>query len=241
MKTKKIVGLLILCQLTGCIIKGSWVNSFYEKNYYIEKKTESFIGGKPLGKATVIKLWIQKDRIKYFKSDDKDSYLIIRMDEEKAYQINHNKKTVKKMDLKERFAAIEKEIQVASKKTGKKKKINKWDAYQVLITSVNKGKSTEVEYWLSDEIELPIETRLQVADYFGQRKIIEELKKYPGYPVETRVHLKIEEEKIEMITRLEKFEKKKIEDHLFKIPLGYQEIAFPLFKKAPEPNISLLD
>jgi len=48
------------------------------------------------------------------------------MDEDKVYQVNGKEKTVKEVDLKSKFVALEKQIQVSSKKTGEKKKIDQF-------------------------------------------------------------------------------------------------------------------
>ncbi|MGA1876058.1 MAG: DUF4412 domain-containing protein, partial [bacterium] len=152
-----------------------------------------------------------------------------------VYRVNEKEKTVKEIDLKAQFAAVEKEMRVSSQKTEKKKKVDQWEAYQVLITSSAQGMSTEVEYWMCDEIELPVEMRMRMADYFGQRKILEELKKYPGYPVEIAVHLKAQEKKIDVITKLITIEKREIDQHVFEIPPDFTRLASPKPGAIPEP------
>jgi len=84
-----------------------------------------------------------------------------------------------------------------------------------------------------------MKTRIQMAAYFGQGKIIEELKKYPGYPIEIIVHLKAQNKKIDMTTRLIKLEKKKVDKNLFEIPGDYKKIELPSKKPTgifPKPK-----
>jgi len=226
MKKKKILNLLLI-MLTGCMITVFLTGSLYAENYYIEKHTKTLIDGEPMGSVSTLKLWVKGDWVRYLNSNDKDNALIIKMDKDKVYQVNGKAKTVKEIDLKSKFVALEKQIQVSSKKTGEKKKIGQWEACQVLLTSKAKGTSTEVEYWVSDKIQYPMETRIQMAAYFGQGKIVEELKKYPGYPVEIIVHLKAQNKKIDMTTRLIKLEKKEIDKKLFEIPGDYKKIDLP--------------
>lgn len=238
MKIKKISNLLVII-LTGFMITGFSSGSLYAEDYYIEKHTKTMIDGESMGGVSTLKLWVKGDWVRYVNSNDKDNALIIRMDEDKVYQVNGKEKIVKEIDLKSKFVALEKQIQVSSKKTGEKKKIDQWEAYQVLLTSSAKGVSTEVEYWLSDKIQYPMETRIQMAAYFGQGKIIEELKKYPGYPVEIIVHLKAQHKKIDMTTRLIKLERKKVDKKLFEIPGDYKKIELPSKKPAgisPQPK-----
>ena len=238
MKIKKISNLLVII-LTGFMITGFSAGSLYAEDYYIEKHTKTMIDREPMGGVSTLKLWVKGDWVRYVNSNDKDNALIIRMDEDKVYQVNGKEKIVKEIDLKSKFVALEKQIQVSSKKTGEKKKIDQWEAYQVLLTSSAKGVSTEVEYWLSDKIQYPMKTRIQMAAYFGQGKIIEELKKYPGYPVEIIVHLKAQHKKIDMTTRLIKLERKKVDKKLFEIPGDYKKIELPSKKPAeisPQPK-----
>ena len=238
MKMEKIVNLLVII-LTGCMITGSLASSLYAEDYYIEKHTKTIIDGEMMGAVSTLELWVKGDWVRYLNSNDKDNVLIIKMDEDKVYQVNGQEKTVQEIDLKSKFVALEKQIQVSSKKTGEKKKIDQWEAYQVLLTSAAKGASTEVEYWLSDKIHYPMETRIQMAAYFGQGKIIDELKKYPGYPVEIIVHLKVQNKKIDMTTSLIKLEKRNVDKKLFEIPDDYKKIELPSKKPAgtfPKPK-----
>ncbi len=215
--------------LNGC----ASLRSIPSQNYYIEKHTETFIDGESAGGASVLELWVKKDCVRYYNSNDKDNILIIRMDQDKAYQINEKEKTIKDIDLKSKFAAVEKEIKVTAKKTDKKKKVDTWgEVYQVLLTSSARGVSTDVEYWVSEKVKLPQETRLRMSDYFGQRKIIEELKQFPGYPIEIIVHLNVQGKKIDMVTKTVKIDhKKKIDNSLFEIPSEYKKIDLPLQDK----------
>lgn len=217
MKSKKILGFLIsflIVEFVGGIFSISYV---YAEDYYIEKHTQTVIDGDIADKALVKKLWIQKDRVRVFDSRQNDIFLIILMSEDKVYQINNDKKTVEEINIKSKFGSVQKEMQITSRKTGLKRKINQWETYQVLLTSSVNGRITEVEYWLNDKIGLPLDMRMKIADYFGQRKIMEELNKYPGYPVEIIVHSKVGDARIEQIITLAKLEKKKIEDHLFNL------------------------
>ncbi|MGA1869780.1 MAG: DUF4412 domain-containing protein [bacterium] len=224
----KIYGVVLIAGVVLCSIH---INSIHAQDYYLEKHTETIINGKPIGGASVIQLWVKKNMVKYYNSNDKDNILIIRMDEDKTYQINEKEKTVQEMDLRTKFASVEDKIKVISTRTEKKKKVGEWEAYQVVLTSSAKGISTDVEYWLSEKINLPLETRMRMAGYFGQKKILEELKKYPGYPVEMIVHLEVEGKKIDMITTLIKLEKNKIDTKIFNIPSDYKKIdLFPLEK-----------
>ena len=71
-----------------------------------------------------------------------------------------------------------------------------------------------------------------MAAYFGQGKIIDELKKYPGYPVEITVHLQAQNKKIDMTTNLVKLEKKKVDKKLFELPQNYKKTELPSTKPA---------
>ena len=233
---KKIMKLLVLVLSAALLFLIFHAGSLYAEDYYLEKHTETIIDGKQIGGSSVVKLWVKKDRVKYFNSNDKSNVLIIRMDKDKTYQVNNKEKSVREMDLKAKFASVEEKIKVTSKRTEKKKKVGEWEAYQVLLTSSAKGISTDVEYWLTEKIKLPIERRMRMASYFGQRKIFEELKKYPGYPVEMIVHLNIEGKKIDMVTTLEKLEKKKIDKIIFNIPSDYKKFDLPLPEKTPNTS-----
>ncbi|MGA1824914.1 MAG: DUF4412 domain-containing protein [bacterium] len=234
---KKIMKIVFLVLPVALLVLLYHHSPLYAEDYYLEKHTETIIDGKPIGGASVVKLWVKKDRVKYFNSNDKNNVLIIRMDQDKTYQVNDKEKSVQEMDLKSRFASVEESIKVTSQRTEKKKNVGEWEAYQVLLTSSAKGISTDVEYWLAESIDLPIETRMRMAGYFGQRKILEELKKYPGYPVEMIVHLNVEGKKIDMVTTLVKLEKKKIDNTIFTIPSDYKKIELSSSEKTSNTSL----
>lgn len=227
MKGRKSIRLIVLGSALMLMVLAAVTCQASDQEYYIEKHTETLIDGKSAGGASVLKLWVKKDRVRYNNSHEKDNTFVIRMDEDKAYQLNEKDKTYKTVDLKAKFAAVEREVQVASKKTDLKKKVDNWDTYQVVLTSSTKGIATEVEYWLCESIKLPLDSRLKMSDYFGQRKIIEELKQYPGYPVEIVVHLKVHDKKIDMVTKVVKLEEKEIDGNLFNIPKDYKQQVEP--------------
>jgi hypothetical protein len=77
-----------------------------------------------------------------------------------------------------------------------------------------------MEYWLTDAIKIPKEVRSRMAGYLGQRKIVEELNKYEGYPVEIDAHM---DNKKVMATKLVKLEEKKLDKQLFEIPPEYKK------------------
>jgi len=234
MKLKKVLSLGLAI---GCTIFGILAGSVSAQDYYIEKRIETLVDGKPAeGGSSLLKTWVIKDKVKYFNERDKDNVLIIRMDQDKAYQVNEKLKTVKEVDLKKQFSALEKELQVSSKKTGKTKKVDQWDTYQVILTCSAKGISSEMEYWLTDAIKIPQEVRSRMAGYLGQKKIVEELNKYPGYPAEIDAHM---DNKKVMVTTLVKLEEKKLDQQLFEIPPEYKKENLPgseIPKVAPQAD-----
>ncbi len=232
-RTKKILIIFIISLIAGALILFFLTGTLYAEDYYLKKHNETFIDNKPLGGTTVIELWVKENAVRYFNSNDKDNELIIRIDKEKIYQVNDKEKTVKEADLKAKDASEEDIIKVRSQKTEKKKRVGEWDTYQVLLNSSAKEVSTDVEYWLSKDIEFPLTTRAHLAKYFGGRRILEELKKYPGYPIEIIVHLNVKGKKIDMVTRLVKFEKNEIDKNLFVIPSDYRQIEFSSSEEIP--------
>ena len=221
MKIQRISKWLIFI-LMGLVITSFWADFLNAEDYYIEKQTKALIDGEPMGEPSILKLWIKGDWVRCLNSSDKDNALIIRMDDDKVYQVNEKEKTVKEMDMKAKFLELDKQIQVSSRKTEKQKKIDQWEVFQVLLTASVKGVSTEMEFWLCDKITLPMETRLRMADYLGQGKILRELKKYKGYPVEIIVHSQIPGKKIIRSTKLTKLKETTLSDSLFKIPSDYK-------------------
>ncbi|MEW5804235.1 MAG: DUF4412 domain-containing protein [bacterium] len=204
----------------GCSIFLFLIGSVSAEDYYIEKNIETIVDGKPVdGASSTLKMWVKNDRVRYFHDRDKDSILIIHMDQDKAYQLNEKTKTVKEVNLKAQFAALEKEMEVSSKKTEKTKKVGQWEAHQVILTCTAKGMSTEMEYWLTDAIKIPREVRSRMAVYLGQKKIVDELNKYSGYPVE--IDARVDNKKT-IVTRLVKLEEKAFDKQLFEIPKEYK-------------------
>lgn len=230
-KVKLFLRLLGIILLVVFIVMGAIYTHLHAEEYYIEKHNETLIDGKPIAGTSVIKMWVSDDAVRYVNSNDKNNVLIIHMDKERIYQVNDVEKTVQEKELRPQEPTEEEEVNVTSKRTNEEKKVGKWDTYQVLLTSSAKGISSNVEFWLCKDLELSLISRMRLTKYFGGRKVLEELKKYPGYPVEMIVHLKVEGKNIDMVTSLVELEKKGVDKKIFDIPPDYKKIDVPASEK----------
>ena len=75
---------------------GFFAGPLFAQDYYIEKHTRTMIDGEPMGGVSTLKLWVMGEWVRYVNSKDKDNVLIIKMDEDKVYQVNGQEKQSKR-------------------------------------------------------------------------------------------------------------------------------------------------
>lgn len=199
-------------------------NSASGEDIFFEKKNQVIRDGEP-SPETGLKVWIKGDRIRFESEDKKDTFTIIMMDKGKSYELDKAQKTYKETSYDvNKLKEISAKSMVISKLTGEKKKIKDWNCYGVVLDATIQGNKTRAECWLSKDIHISTKV-LQKMAKFSQMKMMEELIKYPGYPVQLVMDSSAQGKQIRIVSTLTKIEKTPIKADFFQIPFEYTKVA----------------
>jgi hypothetical protein len=77
-------------------------------------------------------VWLKGNRIRYEDENEKDNYVLMLLDKGKTYKLDMLKKTFKESsDEMAKLKELSERSMVVSQRTGKKKKIEQWNCYEV--------------------------------------------------------------------------------------------------------------
>lgn len=172
------------------------------------------MGQKQPAKDVVKTTWITDDKMR---SDDEDQSIIVRLDKQVIYAVNHKEKSfieipmdaakslVDKGDeqaaeMMQMMQGMMKNIKATVTETGEKKKINAWQCTKYLKTITLPMGQVTSEVWATQDIKLDYELFARVAASMmavqpgmagAMDDMIEEFKKIKGVPVLTITTTKI--------------------------------------------------
>ncbi|MEW5803830.1 MAG: DUF4412 domain-containing protein [bacterium] len=191
------------------------------EEFYFEKTTQTFINGEQAGPEKKLEVWLKGNRIRYESDDKKDMFVIIMMDKGKTYELDKFQKTYKETSYElGKLKEMSERSLVVSKKTGQKKKIKDWNCYEVVLDSTIQGNKMKATCWLTEDIKVS-EKVMQKMAKFSQMKLMEELAKYPGYPVLLTMDSTIQGKQVRVLSTLVKIDKEPLKESFFKIPFEY--------------------
>ncbi|MCL6584082.1 MAG: hypothetical protein K6U11_10655 [bacterium] len=197
-----------------------------QEDIYFEKKSQTFINGELAGPEKVMSVWLKGDRIRFESEDNKNQYTLILMDKGKTYELDKSQKTYREVssEMDKLKEASERTTVVVSKRTGEKKKIKDWNCYQVLVETTLEGNKMKATCWLSEDIHVSPKAIEKMAK-FSKMKMLEELVKYPGYPVEVTMDSTLQGKQVRVVSTLTKIVKGPIKAEFVQIPFEYTKIG----------------
>lgn len=226
--------------------------------YLEEEQRVISVAGAP-AQTVLIKSWYEGDQVKKVMGNTKMSFLI-NLKSQKVIVIQDDKKVYwqvppqmyKQMTQAslQAFGIVQKpdgSYQVPAKvfkKTGQKRKIGQWQAYEVKIAAKlpNDGK---VSMWFADGVGLNqsdfVDTlRAAVAGKSaGLEGFFAEIKALHGYPVMSSASFTIQGRQLNLIQQVKVAKKQKMPAGFFAIPKDYQLIQSPMLgaaaQAAPKP------
>ena len=223
MKHKKIG--IVLCVLVVCCILSGTKSVSDKEGVFFEKKSQTFIDGEPAGPPKVLRVWIKGNRLRYENENEKDKYVLILLDKGKTYELDTINKTFKKsLNETDKLKEMNERSMVISKRTGRKKKIEKWNCYEVILDSMIQGKKMKAICWLSEDIHISSNIMEKIAK-FSQMKLMEELVKFSGYPVKMTLESTLQGKNVKITSTLTKISKEPIKANFLKLPFDYNEVT----------------
>jgi hypothetical protein len=196
-----------------------------EEDFYFEKKSLTYINGELAGPEKKLEVWLKGDRIRFESEDKKDVFAIIMMDKGKSYELDKVQKTYKETSYEvNKMKELSAKSMVISKRTGQKKKINDWNCYEVFLDTTIQGTKMKASCWLTEDIHVSAKLMQKMAS-FSQMKMMEELVKYPGYPVQLTMDSVLQGKQVRVISTLTKVSKSPIKSSFFQIPFEYTKVT----------------
>lgn len=222
MKNQRL-GILFFVLAVCCILSG--IKSVSEEGVFFEKKSQTFIDGEPAGPSKILRVWVKGNRLRYENENEKDKYVLILMDKGKTYELDKTHKTFKKsLNETDKLKEANERSMVISKRTGRKKKIEKWNCYEVVLDTTIQGKKMKAVCWLSEDIHISSNIMEKIAK-FSQMKLMEELAKFSGYPVKMILESTLQGKNVKIMSTLTKISKEPIKANFLKVPFDYNEVA----------------
>ena len=159
------------------------------------------------GPEKKLEVWLKGDRIRFESEDKKDVFAIIMMDKGKSYELDKVQKTYKETSYEvNKMKEISEKSMVISKLTGEKKKIKDWNCYEVFLDTTIQGTKMKATCWLTEDIHVSPKVMQKMAK-FSQMKMMEELVKYPGYPVQLIMDSTLQGKQVRVVSTLTKISK----------------------------------
>ena len=248
MKTKIVWSLTVLFVLSFALAGSSWA----EKGYYIEEVLTSPPMFGQEAKEETVKTWILGTDMMRKDTKNGAESIIFRIDKGMLWIVSHAEKSYIEMTM-EQFQSLasigmamfgktsetgEFEVpEIIFKRTGRTKKIGKWDCYEVDVQGqgLMGAKSTQ---WIGTNTGFDTDIYVRIFKLtFGNNvppefhKLFEKMTtELDGYPVQTVTSINFGEQKYETTQTLIKLEKTAIESSRFDVPAGYT-------KRTPPPGV----
>lgn len=207
---------------------------YAQKGYYLEQKVyTSSVMGQP-AKEFISKSWIMDDR---FRSESDEQITIFRFDLKKVWMIDPEKKQYNEMGMDEmrQMAQMGRSMMQSAegldfkfRKTGKTKKINQWNCYEV----TSDGGIMKQSIWLTED--LPFGKDIYYNFYKDMpefRELAESIynsEDLKGYPVLSETEMNMMGMKIQSSSELITIREEKIASGLFDLPKGLKKVANPM-------------
>lgn len=207
---------------------------YAQKGYYMEQKVyTSSVMGQP-AKEFISKNWIMNDR---FRTESEDQIIIFRFDLKKAWTIDPGKKQYTEIGMDEMRQMVQmgrsmmqsnEAFDFKFRKTGKTKKINQWNCYEVATD----GGMMKQSIWLTED--LPFGKDVYYNFYKDMpefRELAESIynsEELKGYPVLSETEMNMMGMKIQSSSELITIREEKIASGLFDLPKGLKKVANPM-------------
>ncbi|MCP2520741.1 DUF4412 domain-containing protein [SCandidatus Aminicenantes bacterium Aminicenantia_JdfR_composite] len=223
--------------------------SFAYADIFIQSKrhTDSYtvMGKTHPAEDLVITQWLSKDK---FRNDEgnKKSY-IVRLDINKLYILNHEKKTYSVVDLPIDFSKIlppqaQQMMQMMKMSatvtdTGETRKIGKWNCRKYIVNLQGGMMNTNMEIWTTKDVKINYEAYEKFSESIMGlnpmfKNIVDEFKKIKGLPIYRASTISIMGSNIKSTEEVTEITEKSPPKGIYELPVGYKEVQFnPMERK----------
>jgi uncharacterized membrane protein YqiK len=235
--------LFFLLEVVPCVKADVFIQS--------KRHTDSFtmMGRTTPAKDVIITSWISKDK---FRSDEGDEQsMIVRLDKNKLYVINHTEKTYSIVDLPIDFEKLIPpeakpmmqqmmqmlKMTVTVQDTGETKNIKGFNCKKYLVNMRGGMMSMNLEVWTTKDIKIDYDTYAKFSECIMGinpmfKDITDEMKKIEGFTVYSAGTMSMMGTDVKTTEELMEVSEKSAPAGLYDIPSGYTEKAYnPMERK----------
>jgi hypothetical protein len=212
------------------------------------KYTESTVNGQPQpAKNEEGKTWIAKNKMR---EDMAESSIIVRLDLNKIYTIDHSARTYSEIDLPveldkvfppeaKQMLDVMQTKSSSVKETAETQTIRNWLCQKFLIeveiSMMEMNLPMKMEIWASKDLGIDLTAQKKFSDAILSlnpftKGLVEEFKKIEGYPVLTISSMTMMGTETKEREEVVSVEKKDIPPKTFNLPKGYEKIPYNPFK-----------
>ena len=205
-----------------------------------EQTTQSVVGSSPRGAPVRTRVYSTGRRMRLESGETQGGpALVLRLDENRAFRLDPTAKTASPIDLTRLRAQSQMDVSVAGEALGATEegaaRTTPLEGTKVIAGRTCRGfriasAQASLEVYVA-EVGVGIEAFTDFLEWSGAGQslgsLLDELRKLPGFPLETRVRAKVNGESVATITTVTKMELGPLTPALFDVPAGFRMVEGP--------------
>ena len=207
---------------------------------YYEQLTQSIVGASPRGAPVSTRVYSTGRRMRLESGETKGGpALVLRLDENRAFRLDPVARTATLVDLMRLRAQSQMDVGVAGEALGATEegaaRTTPLPGPKIVAGRSCRGfriasASASLDVYVA-EVGVGIEAFADFLEWSGARQslgsLLDELRRLPGFPLETRVRAKVNGESVITVTTVTKIEMGPIAPALFEVPAGFRLVEAP--------------
>src|SRR6185295_9645539 len=207
---------------------------------YYEQTTQSVVGTSPRGAPVRTRVYSTGRRMRLESGETQGGpALVLRLDEDRAFRLDPTAKTASLVDLTRLRAQSQMDVSVAGEALGATEE-GAARTTPLATTKVVAGRtcrgfriasaSASLEVYVAD-VGVGIEAFTDFLEWSGAGQalgsLLDELRRLPGFPLETRLRAQVNGESVATVTTVTKIELGPLAPALFDVPAGFRLVEGP--------------
>ena len=207
---------------------------------YYEQLTQSVVGSSPRGAPVRTRVFSTGRRMRLESGEATGGpALVLRLDEDRGFRLDPEAKTASLVDLLRLRAQSQMDVSVAGEALGATEegaaRTTALRATKVVAGRTCRGfliasPRASLEVYVA-EVGVGIEAFTDFLEWSGAGQslgaLLDELRRLPGFPLETRVRAKVNGEDVSTVTTVTKIELGPLSPALFEVPAGFRLVEAP--------------
>jgi uncharacterized protein DUF4412 len=208
---------------------------------YFEQTTQVVVGGRVTGPGVQARVWHAGRRMRMEAgAAGQGPVLILRLDQGRAYRLDPEERVAVQMDIEDLRERARQDAATAGELMGAREegesRTTSLPASRTIAGHACRGyriaaPSAVIEVWLAPDLPLGMDDFAEFLDWSGASEsmagLLAELRRLPGFPLETRARVSVLGEEHETVSRVTRVRVEAAPASLFEPPRGYRLTTEP--------------